>query len=74
MMNAVLSLMNTAVIAVVSWFKQIMDSTGAGTLYIAVMSVVLSVGILLGPLLGAARTGLSDVVHRPRNQKQGDDQ
>lgn len=72
-MDAVLSLMNTAVIAVVSWFKQVMDSTGAGTLYIAVMSVVLTVGVLLGPLLGYARAGLSDVVHRPRNTK-GDDQ
>ncbi len=71
-MDAVLSLMNTAVTAVVSWFKQIMDSTGAGTLYIAVMSVVLSVGILLGPLLGSARAGLSDVVHRPRNTKEDD--
>lgn len=71
-MGDIIALMNTAVTAVVSWFKQIMDSTGAGTLYIAVMSVVLSVSILLGPLLGSARAGLSDVVHRPRHTKEGD--
>lgn len=71
-MGDVIALMNAAVTAVVSWFKQIMDSTGAGTLYIAVMSVVLSVGILLGPLLGSVRGGLSDVVHRPRNTKEDD--
>ena len=71
-MGDIIALMNTAVSAVVSWFKQIMDSTGAGTLYIAVMSVVLSVGILLGPLLGSARAGLSDMVHRPRQSKEDD--
>lgn len=71
-MGEIIALMNTSVTAVVSWFKQILDSTGAGKLYIAVMSVVLSVSILLGPLLGSARTGLSDVVRRPRHSKEGD--
>lgn len=70
MIGQVLSLMNTAVTAVVSWFSQIMQNTGTGTLYIAIMSVVLSVGILLRPLLGSARSGLSDVVRRPRGSKE----
>jgi len=54
----ILGLLNTGATAVVSWFSSIMDSTGAGTVYIAMMSVVLCVGILLGPLLGSARAGL----------------
>lgn len=66
----VLGLFNTGAAAVVSWFSSIMDSTGAGTVYIAMMSVVLSIAILLGPLLGSARAGLSDVVHRPRQNKE----
>lgn len=69
MIEQVLSICNSAVAAVVSWFSTIMDRTGAGTLYIAIMSVILSVGILLGPLLGSARAGLSDVVHRPRQKE-----
>ena len=55
MIESVLELFNQSIQAVVNWFGQIMDSTGAGKLYIAMMSVVLSVGILLTPLLGAAR-------------------
>lgn len=70
MISQILSLLNTAAAAVVSWFSLIMERTGGGTLYIAMMSVVLSVGILLGPLLGSARAGLSDVVHRPRFSKE----
>lgn len=66
----ILGLLNTGATAVVSWFSSIMDSTGAGTVYIAMMSVVLSVFMLLGPLLGEARAGLSDVVHRPRRNKE----
>lgn len=65
----ILGLFNTGATAVVHWFSSIMDSTGAGTVYIAMMSVVLSVAILLGPLLGSARSGLSDVVHRPRHKE-----
>lgn len=65
----VLDLFDTGAAAVVSWFSAIMDSTGAGTVYIAMMSVVLSVAILLGPLLGSTRSGLSDVVHRPRQKE-----
>lgn len=70
MMERVLVLFNQSINAVVTWFAQIMDTTGGGKLYIAMMSVVLSVGILLSPLLGAARSGLSDVVHRPRGSKE----
>lgn len=62
MIQQVLNLMQHSVTAVSSWFGQIMDATGAGTLYIAMMSVVLSVGLLLAPLLGSARAGLSDTV------------
>lgn len=58
MIEQVLSICNAAVTAVVSWFSTIMDRTGAGTLYIAIMSVVLTFGILLEPLLGSARAGL----------------
>lgn len=70
----VLGLFDAAAGAVVGWFSQIMDSTGAGNLYIAMMSVVLSVAILLGPLLGSARSGLSDVVHKPRQKKEKEDE
>lgn len=62
MIQQVLNLFQSAVSAVSSWFGQIMDATGAGTLYIAMMSVVLSVGLLLAPILGAARDGSSDMV------------
>lgn len=67
MIDQVLNLAVTAVEAVISWWSAIMGKTGGGTLYIVIMSVVLSVSILLGPLLGSLRSGLSDVVHRPRN-------
>ncbi|MBO5952631.1 MAG: hypothetical protein J6Q53_00675 [Oscillospiraceae bacterium] len=70
MIDRVLALFNQSINAVVNWFAQIMDSTGGGRLYIAMMSVVLSVGILLTPLLGAARSGLSDVVRRSRGSKE----
>lgn len=58
MINDVLTLMNSAVSAVVTWFAAVIDATGTGTLYIAMMSVVLTIGILLTPLLGSARGGL----------------
>lgn len=67
MIDQVLNLLVTGVEAVVSWWSVIMDKTGGGTVYLVIMSVVLSVAILLGPLLGSLRSGLSDVVHRPRN-------
>ena len=58
MVDRVLDLMVTGVDAVISWWSSIMTSTGMDTLYIVILSVVLSMGILLKPILGGARYGL----------------
>lgn len=58
MIDSVLDLMVDGVDAVISWWSSIMTSTGMGTLYIVMLSVVLSMGILLRPILGGARHGL----------------
>lgn len=69
----ILNLLNTAVYAVGVWFSNIMSATGMEFVYVANFVVILSVGILLGPIMGAARSGLSDVAHRrPRKEKSED--
>lgn len=58
MVNQILDLMVSGVDAVISWWNTIMTNTGMSTVYIVMMSVVISVGILLRPILGSARMGL----------------
>lgn len=58
MVDQILDLMVSGVEAVISWWNSIMISTGMSTVYIVMMSVVISVGILLRPILGGARMGL----------------
>lgn len=58
MVDQILDLMVSGVDAVISWWNTIMTSTGMSTVYIVMMSVVISVGILLRPILGNARMGL----------------
>lgn len=70
MIDQILSLFVIALDNVISWFQRIFDATGAGDLYLVMMCVVLSIGLLLGPLLGNMRTGLSDTVHRRRDYSE----
>lgn len=58
MVDQILDLMVSGVDAVISWWNTIMTSTGMSTVYIVMMSVVISLGILLRPILGSARMGL----------------
>lgn len=58
MIDQVLNLMVTAVDAVITWWNVLMTRTGAGSLYLVIMCVILTIGILLSPLLGSLRSGL----------------
>lgn len=74
MASSILNLLNSAVTAVGSWFMAIFNATGMEFVYVANFVVVLSVGILLGPILGSARAGLSDVVRRKSSNSSKDDE
>ena len=64
MIDQILGLFVTALDNVISWFQRIFDATGAGDLYLVMMCVVLTISLLLGPLLGNMRAGLSDTVRK----------
>lgn len=72
MIDQILNLFITALDNVILWFQRIFVATGAGDLYLVMMCVVLSIGLLLAPLLGNMRSGLSDTVHRRRDYSKED--
>lgn len=75
MVDQILDLFVTSIDAVISWWSSVINSTGMSGLYIVIMSVVLSIGILIRPVLGnigfGFRDAASDTVRKidPRNRK-----
>ena len=67
MINQILNLFNTALNACISWFTAIFTSTGLSSLYLSMIMVTLTVGIILSPLLGSIRTGASDKASKKRS-------
>lgn len=69
MVDSILNMMVLAVDSVIAWFGQIMSKTGMGSVYLVMMSCVLTVSLLLSPLLGAIRAG-SDTSVKESSKKQ----
>lgn len=72
MVSDILSLFDAAVVAVGSWFTQILEATGMESVYLTYTFVFLCVSILLMPIIGGRinprifRSGGSDQA-RPRS-------
>lgn len=70
-MDQVYSLLQQIVTSCSGWFTQIMDATGAGDFYLAMVFISLSVGFLLSNFGNAFRSG-SDFAAR-KFRRKGDE-
>lgn len=61
MMSQVYSILQQIITSCSGWFTQIMDATGAGDFYLAMVFICLTVGFLLSNFGNAFRSG-SDLV------------
>ena len=62
MLAQILAMFIYALDHVITWFGLLMTKTGAGSLYMVMMSVVLTISLLLAPLIGSLRSAGSDKV------------
>lgn len=69
----VLLLFSHSVAAAGSWFNAILTATGMSGFYLTIMTIMLVISFLLGPLLATSLGGLSDAVRKPRKHDSGNE-
>lgn len=55
MLEQILSILSTCVLAVSSWFTRVMDLSGMGAFYLSSVFVILTYKFLLSPIFGRSR-------------------